>query len=326
MDFDFNNGVPGEQVTEFSDASGHTYYDTTIVYDGANSAQMNIQQGADGWGLWGGRKQFPSELGEGDEVWVKVHTFFPTDFNIIADPFLKFLRFRVKTGSGTHLGYVDLYIMNDGSYRYQNELSTTRRLKFRNLISVSTDYIVGETITGLGSGATATVRAIKAAPEASAEQSDRVVFDYTNGLTFERWENVEGLTSGTTYELNRVESNSVTNFGPQQPVRKGVWETYVYRVRFSASSPLVQVYKHTGESGFDADNKPIGGALTLLFEDTTDYTLKQATDKANSFLIFTYWNGNAPQTQSMYIDDLWISTSPPPELALPGIIFLNGFE
>ncbi|MCF6264569.1 MAG: hypothetical protein L3J24_13415, partial [Xanthomonadales bacterium] len=65
----------------------------------------------------------------------------------------------------------------------------------------------------------------------------------------------------------------------------------------------------------------------LLFESTTDYTLKQSTDKASAFLLFTYWNGSngAPQTQNMYIDDLWISTSPPAEI-ISGTIFSNGFE
>ena len=42
-------------------------------------------------------------------------------------------------------------------------------------------------------------------------------------------------------------------------------------------------------------------------------------------LIFTYWNGGAPQTQNMYIYDLWIATSPPPEL-FSDLIFADGFE
>ncbi|MCF6226990.1 MAG: hypothetical protein L3J22_11915 [Xanthomonadales bacterium] len=106
LDFDFDNGEPGEQVTEFSDASGHTYYDTSVVYAGTNSAQMNIQQGAEGFGFWGGRKQFPSELGEGDELWIRLRTFFPTDFNFNTNlAFLKFLRVHIREDDGTHIGY-----------------------------------------------------------------------------------------------------------------------------------------------------------------------------------------------------------------------------
>jgi len=57
--------------------------------------------------------------------------------------------------------------------------------------------------------------------------------------------------------------------------------------------------------------------LQLIYEDAIDKTPKSSTDQAWAFLNFTYWNGGASQTQSMYIDDLYISTSPPPEFGVP---------
>ncbi|MCF6236499.1 MAG: polysaccharide lyase [Gammaproteobacteria bacterium] len=237
INFNFDEGEEGVKVTEFSDAAGYTVYDKNIVYSGNGSAQLNIKKGSDGWGVWGGRKKLPTDLGEGDEVWVKIRTFMPENFDYTTNFTLKFLRFHIATAGGGHLGYTDIYINNDGTYRYQNELYTT--------------------------------------------------------------------------------DNSVAIFGSENPVKKGVWETYVYHVRYSTVNPLVQLYKHIGESGFTDDGKPIGGSLKLIFEEKSDYTLKKPTDKVKHFLLFTYWNGNSPKTQSMYVDDLQVSTVPPEELKIP---------
>jgi len=312
LDLNFDVGNEGTKVTEFSSAAGSTFYEKNIVYSGGGSAQLNIADNVEGFGTWGGTKSFPTNLSEGDDVWVKISTYMPQDFDYTTNFSLKFLRLHVD-----QRGFTDIYINNDGTYKYQNELYTTSNLKFRTLRSTSANYVVGETIVGSVSGATAVVRAIKSAPEASSVQSDRVVFDYSNGLTFDRWEDITGQTSGTTYELNRVDSNSVTDFGTQYPVQKEVWETYVYRVRYSTTDPLVQFYKHVDETGFDADGKPIGGSLKLLFEDDTDYTLVESTDLVDYLYLFTYWNGSSPQAQSMYIDELSISTTPPPGFGVP---------
>ena len=310
LDLNFDDGVPGEQVSEFTDASGLTTYNNNIIYNGQNSAQLSIHQGSDGWGSWGGRKELPELLGEGDELWVRVRTFMPEDFDYSTNFALKFLRFRVSSGDGDHIGYVDIYIRNDGTYKYQNEQYTTTRFIFSSLQG---EYQVGETVLGSNSGASATITAIK---PATADNAIHIVFSYSDDSEpFQRWENITGLSSGATGVLDRVDTNSVTNFGSEYPVRKSVWETYVYRVRFSTTNPLIQFYKHIGESGFTNDGKPIGGNLQLLFEDTSDQTLGSPSSLITHFLLFTYWNGNAPRSQSMYIDDLLISTSAPPELS-----------
>lgn len=328
LDLNFDVGDEGTQVTELTDAWG-TRYEKNIFFGGGGSARMNTNQGATGFGSWGGIKNFPTALGEGDDLWIRLRTFFPENFNFNTNTgYLKFLRPRVREEDGTHLGNLDLMLSGTSTYRYQNELSTTEHLNLGSLRSASTDFVVGETLIGSVSGATAVVRAIKIAPESDPLQHDRVVFDYTNGSIFEGLEDVAGQTSGTTYQLkgNPRNSNSRTNFGTQYPVQTEVWETYVYRVRFSTTDPLIQFYKHDDETGFDADGKPIGGSLKLIFEDDTDYTLVNPTDQAVSLLIFTYWNGGAPQTQNMYVDDLWISTEPPPEIAGLDLIFKNSFE
>jgi hypothetical protein len=63
--------------------------------------------------------------------------------------------------------------------------------------------------------------------------------------------------------------------------------------------------------------KVVNGEIKLLFSDYTDKTLKNPGDKVDAFLLFTYWNGGASKTQSMYVDDIWLSTERPPEMNPP---------
>lgn len=44
-------------------------------------------------------------------------------------------------------------------------------------------------------------------------------------------------------------------------------------------------------------------------------TIANATDRIDALYLFTYWNGNAPQTQSLYVDDIRMSTELLPEWA-----------
>ncbi|VAX12463.1 hypothetical protein MNBD_GAMMA24-1823, partial [hydrothermal vent metagenome] len=49
----------------------------------------------------------------------------------------------------------------------------------------------------------------------------------------------------------------------------------------------------------------------LLAELNNIQTLNSAKSYADSFLIFTYWNGTAPQDQYLYVDDLIVTTDTP---------------
>ena len=54
--------------------------------------------------------------------------------------------------------------------------------------------------------------------------------------------------------------------------------------------------------------------MKLLYDDKTDFSLASSSDVVDAALLFTYWNGNSPKTQKMYVDNIYISTEPPPEL------------
>jgi len=81
----------------------------------------------------------------------------------------------------------------------------------------------------------------------------------------------------------------------------GAWETYEINVVFD-STPK--------SSGGNAEVR-IWKNNALLLDNTDQPTLVSSTDYADAFYLFTYWNGNAPATQSLYVDDMIISTDTP---------------
>ncbi len=301
MDITFENGTVGKKVSLPNDAAGRTYYNNSIVHTGNQSAQLNILKGTDGFGGWGGRQFFPKELGEGDEIWLRIRMYVPASFDFTTNFALKFLRFHVKKSSGAHLGYTDIYIRNNQTLFYQNELYTTAGLLLDQRVG---KFLDGEIIKELSSGATAKI---------DSQKTNKLI---VRSWPFKRWETIVGQDSGAQARITKILTNSVQNMPSNKPVMKGMWESFIYNVKYSVVSPRIRFYKLTGGT-LDNKNRRVGGTYELLLDDNSDYTLKDPTDKVDAFLLFTYWNGLAPKTQSLYVDDLWISTVPPPDLLQP---------
>jgi len=84
-------------------------------------------------------------------------------------------------------------------------------------------------------------------------------------------------------------------------IQLGVWETYEYWVKFDTVS-----VKNGGQAEVRFWKN---GALMA---DLTDrITLSNASLIVDQTNLFTYWNGGAPATQSMYVDDLVLTTDTP---------------
>jgi hypothetical protein len=305
--------LPGPAVGDAAiDAQGNTVYSDEMAFTGNRSAKLTItgptaMELADPtidrgrFGSWGARYTFPEKLKQGEEIWVRLSVFFPVSFDFTTNFSLKFLRFHVKEVDGSHLGYTDIYINNDLTLKYQNELYTTSRL----ILSVEDSegiFQVGDTITGRTSGASAVITAVK---------SDKsIVYDSVFGA-IERYEWIDGSKSGASAKVTLLSSNSVHDFAGSNTVTRGVWETYYYNVRFGSNLSTVNVWKI------------VDGKLKSLLAEYTDKTMKAPTDVADTFLLFTYWNGGATQTQSMYVDDILISTERPAEINVPKPPTLN---
>ncbi|WP_166259634.1 hypothetical protein [Marinobacter salicampi] len=88
---------------------------------------------------------------------------------------------------------------------------------------------------------------------------------------------------------------------PEDMIVKEKWESYQLQITFD-SKPLdlggqaeVRVWKN-GE---------------LLGHITDRPTFKEDSDFSHRALLFTYWNGGAPKTQSMYVDEITITNERP---------------
>lgn len=80
-------------------------------------------------------------------------------------------------------------------------------------------------------------------------------------------------------------------------VSKNTWETYEVYVKFSATAGkgIYRVWKNG----------------KLYYENTKWPTLASSADQSDYALLFTYWNGNAPQSQALFVDDLIVTNEKP---------------
>src|SRR5690606_21448148 len=109
MEKDFESGSPGLKASGLS-GSGFTgsstaVYDTSRVLNGKYAGKTSINAGATAFGAFGGELRFPEALKKGDQVWVRINTYFPTGFSFAANPFLKFMRIHTTSSSGSNTGY-----------------------------------------------------------------------------------------------------------------------------------------------------------------------------------------------------------------------------
>ncbi len=96
--------------------------------------------------------------------------------------------------------------------------------------------------------------------------------------------------------------NRWSNVGnPEDMIVKGKWESYQVQVTFD-TIPL--------DSGGKAESR-IWKNGVLLKHITDKMTLKENTSFSKRALLFTYWNGGSPKTQSMYVDEITITNETP---------------
>jgi hypothetical protein len=96
-------------------------------------------------------------------------------------------------------------------------------------------------------------------------------------------------------------------------IRFDQWETYEYYIRFgdtftsSGGTSLIRYWKNG----------------TLMAEIPNRKSLNSATSVATYFYFFTYWNGGAPRTQSMFADDVIITNERPANRDASGNPFIG---
>jgi hypothetical protein len=108
----FESYADGESLSgPVFDAAGRTTASDAQAARGARSARMAIDAGdGGGFGQWGGIVRIDPVLRAGEEVWVRLDVYWPSDFTFSASPWMKFLRLHSRFADGSNGGYNDLYI------------------------------------------------------------------------------------------------------------------------------------------------------------------------------------------------------------------------
>jgi len=133
------------------------------------------------------------------------------------------------------------------------------------------------------------------------------------GYTF--WDTVLGNVSASfVYNFEGFAKLIGVGVPPTDSFQTGKWESYEMYVKFDSVSKdaggqaLVRVWHN---------NK-------LLFTRHDQATLKNVDSYSDAFFLFTYWNGNAPATQSLYVDDIVMTSETPAARDAAGNPFIGG--
>jgi hypothetical protein len=252
-DINCEGGSLGSQLAQstslntFTTSFTLTQYSNAQAATGSQSCKMGITAGQTGWGQFGGIVMFPSHLGPGSQVWVRVSLFVPAGFNVTTDDgMLKFIRVHTASPTVSNQGYHDLLFANPGFQMYSGGKN------------YSPSYVYGY--------------------EGSGTQDYPVGTSPTNNFVTGKWE---------TYEIYLSLDSAGKAAGGQGEVR--VWK----------------------------NNQ-------LMLDLTSDRTLVDKTTYAESLFLFTWWNGNAPVSQSLYVDDIIMTSDTPANKDAAGNPFIGG--
>lgn len=110
MQKNFEDGIVGEIATG-SDGltmnAAQATYDKTHVYSGNMALNAQVWAGAT---AYGGAINYPSSIGEGDEVWYRARWYFPTSWQFTNTSGMKIMRIAGSAGGGD---WWDIYIDKD---------------------------------------------------------------------------------------------------------------------------------------------------------------------------------------------------------------------
>ena len=119
IDADFERGVIGEKADGDDGLTGafkYTIYTNKVVRSGKQAAEVGIDAGSMGFGTWGGSFKYPSNLGNGDELWFRVWAYFPKDFSFYCGGCtqgVKFMRIHTAASDFSNEGYHSILLKDN---------------------------------------------------------------------------------------------------------------------------------------------------------------------------------------------------------------------
>ena len=96
---DFEGGLIGQEAQGsmgFDDAGGLTLYSNEVVNSGQRSAKFIWNKGDTGFVNCRGEHYYVSEVGEGQELWIRAYYYFKSPWSWTAAPFNKIMRIHVR--------------------------------------------------------------------------------------------------------------------------------------------------------------------------------------------------------------------------------------
>ncbi|WP_019531046.1 heparin lyase I family protein [Dasania marina] len=116
----FNEGAHGTAANTsldgFDTAAEQSFYDSSLSYNGGQSALLNISKGDQGFGRWGGVINFPSPVTASQELWYQMYIYIPDSFTIDTDQgSLKTIRFMSQKSDGSGSGALDIQMADEDS-------------------------------------------------------------------------------------------------------------------------------------------------------------------------------------------------------------------
>lgn len=283
------------------------------IAEGLTAYEFNIAQGVDY--AWGAAHTF-SNKPKGTVINIQFSIFFPTDFDWTASGGgrLKFPRvhtscadfsyFKFDTGTGT--------VPANGTVISKGGWSATfvGLTSGQDIDTVSTPITAGQAMPSIGyirvTGATGTLTN-GALTGIGANASGSVSYN-------EGWNDIYILN--TTYAgaskdglLTHITEPSggynVGNFTDSTvKLIKGQWETLEGRI------VLDNVAMSNGGTARTQWWILRGGVWLPVVDIQNESTLNRTTSVADSFVLFSFWNGGAPKTQKMYMDRLELHFNP----------------
>lgn len=107
---DFEGGTVGQTATGsdgLTTNAGQATYTSDYVFSGNMALRAEVQSGGT---AFGGALQYPSNLGEGDEVWYRARWYFPSSWQFATASGMKLMRVGTLAGGGN---WWDIYIDRD---------------------------------------------------------------------------------------------------------------------------------------------------------------------------------------------------------------------
>lgn len=298
--------------------SGSTYPCTTQktgpVAEGTKSYSAYIAQG--GYQPWGYRENFPAPVTKGAIINLQWSLFFPADYNWTVDgptgggrlKFMrimrrctdfKYIRSASTTGTVPALGSIITQGAASGTFAgivsYVNQVTDTVAPSLAEGTTLSGTYDIRLTnTTGVFTNSAFSSAGMSGTFTSGGVVDGEGYIDlYMLNAAFSGAEN-DGILQIETENYGGINNGPL--IGTNAKLTKGQWETIEIRVVLDpipmsmGGTARIQLWRRVGQQ------------MVLMGDVQNTGTINRDTSECVDLILFNYWNGASPASQTMYLD------------------------